>query len=180
MSNAKRRRKLCILGDFSVGKTSLVRRYTCNEFSERYVATAGAKIHQYQSKIEVGSEEIEVEQSIWDVEGSQHGEQLMKSYIAGASGALIVGDLTRDDMLASMTSHARKVLGVSARKARCLCAQQVRSRGQGRARGRGGASPEFWRASYSNLGLDRRGSDRGFPCDVSPRSWKLAPRSGLA
>ncbi|MGH1481929.1 MAG: Rab family GTPase [Geminicoccales bacterium] len=110
MSNAKRQRKLCILGDFSVGKTSLVRRYTCNEFSDNYVATAGAKIHQHQSKIEVGSEEIEVEQSIWDVEGSQYGEQLVKSYIAGASGALIVGDLTRDDMLASMTSHAEKFL----------------------------------------------------------------------
>lgn len=110
MSSVKRQRKLCVLGDFSVGKTSLVRRYICNEFSDNYVATAGAKIHQHRSKIDVGGDEIEVEQSIWDVEGSQHGEQLVKSYIAGASGALIVGDLTRDDMLASMTSHAEKFL----------------------------------------------------------------------
>lgn len=111
MSSAKRqKRKLCVLGDFSVGKTSLVQRYMFNEFSGRYVATAGVKIHQHQSKIEIGGDEIDVEQSIWDVEGSQFGEQLVRSYVTGASGALIVGDLTRDDVLASMTSHANKFL----------------------------------------------------------------------
>lgn len=110
MSNVRKQRKLCVLGDFSVGKTSLVRRYIFDEFSGRYVATAGVKIYQHRSKIDVDGEEIDVEQSIWDVEGSHFGEQLVKSYIAGASGALIVGDLTRDDVLASMTSHARKFL----------------------------------------------------------------------
>lgn len=110
MSSAKKQKKLCVLGDFSVGKTSLVRRYIFDDFSEHYVATVGVKIYQHRSLIEIGGEEVDVEQSIWDVEGSQSGKQLVKSYIAGASGALIVGDLTRDDVLDSMTAHAEKFL----------------------------------------------------------------------
>lgn len=112
MASARKQKKLCVLGDFSVGKTSLVRRYTLDEFSANYHATAGVKVHQYRSSIDIGGEPVEVEQSIWDVEGSHFGEQLVKSYVIGASGALIVGDLTRDDMLASMASHARKFLDI--------------------------------------------------------------------
>lgn len=101
-----------MLGDFSVGKTSLVRRYVLGEFSREYRATAGVKIYQYQSKIRIDDDDVDVSQSIWDIEGSQSGEQLVTSYITGASGALIVGDLTRDDVLSSMTSHAEKFLGI--------------------------------------------------------------------
>lgn len=108
MSSAKKRRKLCILGDFSVGKTSLVRRYVLNEFSGAYQATAGVKIYQNRSTIMIDGDATDVDHSIWDVEGSRFGEQLINSYIMGASGALIVGDLTRDDALASMTGHAEK------------------------------------------------------------------------
>ncbi len=110
MSNARNQKKLCVLGDFSVGKTSLVRRYILDEFSKKYQATAGVKIYRYRSKIDVGGKAIDVDQSIWDIEGSHFGEQLVNSYVTGASGALIVGDLTRDNMLASMTSHACKFL----------------------------------------------------------------------
>ena len=112
MSSARRQKKICVLGDFSVGKTSLVRRYLFNEFSGQYAATAGVKIYQHQSKIDLGGEETDVAQSIWDVEGSHFGEQLVKSYIIGAGGALIVGDLTRGNVLASMASHAEKFLDI--------------------------------------------------------------------
>ena len=107
---ARKQRKLCVLGDFSVGKTSLVRRYILDEFSEKYQATAGVKIYQHQCTIMIDGDALDVDHSIWDVEGSNFGEQLVKSYIAGASGALIVGDLTRDNVLASMTGHAEKFL----------------------------------------------------------------------
>lgn len=112
MSSARKQKKLCVLGDFSVGKTSLVRRYVLDEFSQEYRATAGVKIYQYQSKIRIDDDDVDVSQSIWDIEGSQSGEQLVKSYIIGASGALIVGDLSRDNAISSMTSHAEKFLGI--------------------------------------------------------------------
>ena len=112
MSNARKEKKICILGDFSVGKTSLVRRYIFDEFSDRYIATVGVKIYRHQSEIKIDGHDALVDQSIWDVEGSQFGEQLVKSYMIGASGALIVGDLSRDYAIASMTSHAEKFLDV--------------------------------------------------------------------
>ena len=110
MSNARKEKKICVLGDFSVGKTSLVRRYIFDEFSDHYVATVGVKIYRYQSEIKIDDDDAMVDQSIWDIEGSNFGEQLVKSYMTGASGALIVGDLTRDNTLASITSHAEKFL----------------------------------------------------------------------
>jgi GTPase SAR1 family protein len=37
-------KKICMLGGFSVGKTSLVRRYVESIFSETYLTTVGVKI----------------------------------------------------------------------------------------------------------------------------------------
>ncbi len=110
MPSRNKQRKLCILGDFSVGKSSLVRRYVLDEFSATYQATAGVKIYQNQSTIMIDGDSVDVDHSIWDVEGSRFGEQLLRSYIMGASGALVVGDVTREDALASMTGHAEKFL----------------------------------------------------------------------
>ena len=110
MTGVRKQKKICVLGDFSVGKTSLVRRYVLDEFSADYRATVGVKIYQHRSSIRIGDRDVEVSQSIWDIEGSKFGEQLVASYIAGSSGALIVGDLTRDDVLPSVASHAETFL----------------------------------------------------------------------
>lgn len=37
-------KKICMLGDFSVGKTSLIRRFVDSEFSDQYLSTVGVKI----------------------------------------------------------------------------------------------------------------------------------------
>lgn len=112
LNDARKKKKVCVLGDFSVGKTSLVRRYVLNEFSGDYIATVGVKIYQHQSQIEIDGGLRDINQSIWDIEGSKSGAQLVGNYIKGASGALIVGDLTRDDAVASMASHAEKFLTI--------------------------------------------------------------------
>ena len=36
--------KVCVLGDFAVGKTSTVARFVHNEFSDKYLTTVGVKI----------------------------------------------------------------------------------------------------------------------------------------
>jgi small GTP-binding protein len=101
-------KKLCLLGDFSVGKTSLIRRYVLNEFSLDYRATVGVQIHQHSDEIEIAGRTVQFAQVIWDVEGSHHGEQLVTNYVLGAAGALIIGDGTRDDAIPSMLSHAEQ------------------------------------------------------------------------
>lgn len=103
-------KKLCLLGDFSVGKTSLIRRYIHDDFSLDYRATVGVQVHQYQDEVETKEGIVPLSQVIWDVEGSRFGRELIKSYILGSAGAMIVGDATRGDAVASMGSHAQAFL----------------------------------------------------------------------
>jgi small GTP-binding protein len=100
-------RKICMLGDFAVGKTSLVRRYVLDQFTSDYRATIGVGLTKYADLIETGAGTVPLDLVIWDIEGSDFGRDLLASYLEGASGALVVGDLTRRDALASMESHAR-------------------------------------------------------------------------
>jgi len=105
-------KKLCLLGDFSVGKTSLVRRYIHDEFSLDYHATVGVHVHEHTDQIETSRGAISLAQLIWDVEGSRFGEDLVTNYILGSAGALIVGDATRRDVLSSMDQHAQRFLSI--------------------------------------------------------------------
>ena len=105
-------RKLCLVGDFSVGKTSLIRRYIHNDFSKDYHATLGVQVHEHQDEIDTGAGSAPFPQVIWDIEGSKFGTELVTSYILGAAGALVVGDATRSDVVPSMMSHARHFLDI--------------------------------------------------------------------
>ena len=105
-------RKLCLIGDFAVGKTSLIRRYVHNDFSLNYEATVGVQIHQYNDTIDADKKPIPFAQIIWDIEGSRFGQELIKSYVLGAAGAVIVGDATRSDAIPSMSCHARSFLDI--------------------------------------------------------------------
>ena len=87
-------KKVCVLGDFSVGKTSLVRRSVDNEFSDEYLSTVGVKISRKDVKIKSEIESY-LRLMIWDLEGGREVEDLPKNYILGGHGCLVVGDLTR-------------------------------------------------------------------------------------
>ncbi|KOR30140.1 hypothetical protein TI03_00240 [Achromatium sp. WMS1] len=100
-------KKVCIIGGFAVGKTSLVHRYVLSEFSPIYKATLGVNIHKYSDTIKTQNKgEIMVNQVIWDVEGSTTRQELLKNYIRGSSGTLVVGDVSREDSLDDMITHA--------------------------------------------------------------------------
>jgi hypothetical protein len=104
-------KKICMLGDFAVGKTSLVRRYVLGEFSPVYHATLGVNIYKHTDAIgtvgRADREPVQLNQILWDIEGFQQRIDLLQTYIHGASGAIVVGDVTRDDTVESMTRHAR-------------------------------------------------------------------------
>lgn len=88
-------KKLMLLGEIGVGKTSLVRRFVLNEFSFDYRPTMGVDI--YRHRIPGLGERLNqtVELAIWDIDG-HYGQNIFRHvYSKGAAGALIVGDLTR-------------------------------------------------------------------------------------
>ncbi len=88
-------KKVCLLGDFGVGKTSLVRRYVEGRFDDRYLSTVGVKI----SRKEVSGEAHTVQLIVWDVEGNTKFRGIAPSYMQGAAAALIVADVTRPDSI---------------------------------------------------------------------------------
>lgn len=90
-------RKVCIIGDFGVGKTSTVARYVHNVFSEKYLTTVGVKIDT--KEIPIDGEGGQVKLVIWDIAGTDRFSAIEFSYLRGASGYLLVVDGTRGGTL---------------------------------------------------------------------------------
>ena len=88
-------KKVCMLGTFAVGKTSLVRRFVESIYSDKYHTTVGVKIDKKVVKID----ESELMLVLWDIEGSETENEMRMSYLRGAAGYLLVADGTRQDTL---------------------------------------------------------------------------------
>lgn len=102
------RKKICVVGEFSVGKTSLISRYVRSVFSEKYHTTVGVKIDKKQCF--VGDAEVNL--VIWDIAGESPLRTLKPAQIVGASGFLLVADGTRPDTLDIAIALQRKVLEI--------------------------------------------------------------------
>jgi len=88
-------KKICMLGGFAVGKTSLVDRLVRSMFSEKYLTTVGVKIDK--KEVRVDGETVNL--ILWDLNGEDEFQRLQISYLRGASGYLLVVDGTRRDTL---------------------------------------------------------------------------------
>jgi small GTP-binding protein len=103
-------KKICLLGAFAVGKTSLVMRYVNSIFGEKYHTTVGVKIDKKQ--LITNGEEITL--MIWDLAGQDDLTRLRTSYLRGVSGYVIVADGTRPFSLntaINMHKEAREYTG---------------------------------------------------------------------
>jgi small GTP-binding protein len=103
-------KKICMLGSFSVGKTSLVARYVSSVFSERYLTTVGVKIDK--KALQVDGTELAL--MLWDIYGEDDFQKLRMSYLRGASGYLLVVDGTRKatlDVAAKLQQAVRDEVG---------------------------------------------------------------------
>ncbi len=94
-------KKIVLVGDFSTGKTSLIRRFVDNQFSDRYLSTIGVKI----SRKKLNSGDIEIQNLIWDIEGGTETKPLNTTYLMGAHGAIIVADLSRESTLERIQTY---------------------------------------------------------------------------
>jgi small GTP-binding protein len=88
--------KLCMLGDFGVGKTSLVARFVHSTFSDKYLTTIGVKVDTKEVAVE-GRGTCKL--VIWDIAGRSHLDALNMTYLRGASALLLVADGTRERSL---------------------------------------------------------------------------------
>jgi len=101
-------RKVAMVGHWGVGKTSLVRQYVSQQFSESYLATLGVKIDKKQ----VECQGQMVNMVLWDIAGAEDTFDIPMHYIKGAAGYLLVIDGTRPETL-----EAAKEIAASIEKA---------------------------------------------------------------
>ncbi len=105
-------KKVLLVGNFGVGKTSLIRRFVLNEFSEDYISTIGVRV---SSKIlKVDSTEIKL--LIWDVAGTSDDEKVPKAYFMGSSAAMYVFDLSRQETYTNLEERLALVKQLSGLK----------------------------------------------------------------
>jgi small GTP-binding protein len=88
-------RKICMIGGFSVGKTSLVKRFVESVFSETYLTTVGVKI----DKKTVDLDGRAVTLILWDVAGEDNVSTIRMTYLRGCAGYMLVADGTRPSTL---------------------------------------------------------------------------------
>ena len=98
-------KKICMLGGFSVGKTSLVKRFVESVFSETYLTTVGVKIDK--KTIELPERILNL--ILWDLAGEDDTSSLRMSYLRGSAGYVLVADGTRPSTLEVARSLHRRV-----------------------------------------------------------------------
>jgi small GTP-binding protein len=103
-------KKICMLGGFAVGKTSLVSRFVRSVFSDKYHSTVGVKV----DKKVIGVGEDQVNLLLWDIYGEDDFQRLRTSYLRGSAGYVLVVDGTRHETLEKavvLQSRAREAVG---------------------------------------------------------------------
>ena len=102
-------KKMCMIGDFGVGKTSLIRRFVDRQFSDEYLSTVGVKISSKIITLEniKQQENVTAKLLIWDLEGHTKFKGIAPTYLQGASGVLIVADVSRTETVERISEHVK-------------------------------------------------------------------------
>lgn len=111
-------KKICLVGVYGVGKTSLISRFVRQTFSEKYLTTLGVKI---DTKLIPLDSEKECKLVIWDIAGKEEYSSTDKQYLKGAAGCLLVVDGTRQKsvkIILELKQQLNELIG----EVPCVCA----------------------------------------------------------
>ena len=120
-------KKVCLLGDFAVGKTSLVRRFVYDLFDDKYVSTIGVKVSRKTVILTRDDDIVDLTMMLWDLAGGEEFAHMRASYLRGAAGALMVYDVSRPETLSSLHHYLRDLRNINEPLFRRLGCQQGRS-----------------------------------------------------
>ncbi len=99
-------KKIVLLGNEGVGKTSLVKRYVHSIFNDEYLTTIGIKISK--KVVEVG--DVQVNLMLWDIAGNMMSKTLYNNYLRGAHGVFLVCDAMRPETYESVMKEREVIL----------------------------------------------------------------------
>lgn len=103
-------KKICMLGAFATGKTSLVARFVKSIFSDKYHTTVGVKIDK--KVLNVNDQDVML--MLWDLAGEDEFNKVQMSYLRGSAGYILVVDGTRRstlDKAFSLQKNIEETLG---------------------------------------------------------------------
>ena len=100
-----RARKVMLLGEIGVGKSSLARRLVFDKFSRDYKPTIGVEVYRYDVPAAALGEPMSL--ILWDTDGNFGDAIFRHVYIKQAAAAVIVGDQSRPDTIDAMLRLAR-------------------------------------------------------------------------
>lgn len=105
--------KICLVGDASVGKTSLIRRYVMDVFDDKYINTLGTKVSKKKIILKLNERTINLTFSIWDILGQEDFQKIQTMAFKGSKGTMLVCDLTRKDTLTNLEYWHKRVSDVA-------------------------------------------------------------------
>ncbi len=103
-------KKVCMVGAYAVGKTSLVSRYVKSLFSDKYHTTVGVKVDK--KTVEADGRTLDL--LLWDIYGEDEFQKIRDSYLRGSAGYVLVVDGTRRETLdraVVLQNRAEELLG---------------------------------------------------------------------
>ncbi|MHA1793812.1 MAG: Rab family GTPase [Promethearchaeota archaeon] len=87
--------KIAIIGDYAVGKTSLIGRFIQKQFITEYKPTLGVNLILKELNVQRDNKELAVNLVLWDIAGQDKYEKVRQLYYKGCSAAILVYDVTR-------------------------------------------------------------------------------------
>ena len=106
MRNLKEiQKKVILIGDGAVGKTSLIRRFVVDKFDDKYLLTIGSKITAKALEINNNGDTVYLKLQIWDILGQKGYAKLHHSSFKGTDGVFLVADITRRSTLESLERY---------------------------------------------------------------------------
>lgn len=108
-------KKIVLLGDGGVGKTSMIARYVINKFDDKYIATIGTKVSRKDLQLIYPNLIVNLRLMIWDILGQKEYSKIRSASLTGANGIIAVGDLGRPETITSLNEfwipEASKIVG---------------------------------------------------------------------
>jgi len=119
-------KKVCLLGDLAVGKTSLVRRFVIDKFDDTYLTTIGVKITKKELLLNLGKEtpQVAMKLMLLDIAGHHTFSNVKTAYYRGSDGALVICDLTRHITLMNVEEWFNAISGVVGKRPLILLANK--------------------------------------------------------
>jgi small GTP-binding protein len=118
--------RIVLLGEASVGKTSLLRRYTENAYSDEYKQTIGSTFATKDVRLPDKSGTARpVRLVIWDMGGQSTYRELRRQFMKGSAGAVIVYDVTRPETFMAMNTWFESFHEVCPDAPVVICANKI-------------------------------------------------------